>query len=288
MFIVTDTAADLSPQEVAEWGVHVIPLLIQFPDGEVSSSEITPDAFYDRLRSMVPTVPTTSQPSPEKFMTIYKQAREAGEEALSIHISSGLSGTYNAAALAARQVDEAHVTVWDSQTLSPGLRFQVWAAVMAARAGWSKDRIVERMTAIRAATEAVFTLDTLDYLARGGRIGRVQALAGSILHIKPVIKVDKHDGKYGTIGRGRTIDQSIKSIVNYLNGVYGSQPVWATVIHGQFAEKAETLTAALQAQLNIGKMDSLRISPALGVHTGPGVVGVGMMPLHLIEDLQTA
>lgn len=288
MFIVTDTAADLTEQEIQDWGVHVIPLLIQFPDGEVSSSNITPDAFYDRLRAMVPSIPTTSQPSPDKFMTLYKQARDRGEDVLSIHISSGLSGTYNAALLAARQVGDMDGAVWDSQTLSPGLRFQVWAAVMAARAGWSKERIVERLTAIRAATEAVFTLDTLEYLARGGRIGRVQALAGSILHIKPVIKVDKHDGKYGTIGRGRTIDQSIKSIVNYLSGVYGSQPVWATVIHGQFAEKAETLTAALRAQLNIGKLDSLRISPVLGVHTGPGVVGVGVMPLHLIEDLQMA
>lgn len=285
MLIVTDSAADLSPQEVAEWGVQVVPLLIQFPDGEVSSADISADAFYDRLRAIVPDMPSTSQPSPEKFMAIYKQARDNGEEVLSIHISSGLSGTHNAALLAARQVEDAKVTVWDSQTLSPGLRFQVWAAVMAARAGWSSEQIVERLTAIRAATEAVFTLDTLDYLARGGRIGRVQALAGSILHIKPVIKVDKHDGKYGTIGRGRTIDQSIKSIANFCASTFGSQPVWATVIHGQFEEKAATLTAALQSQLNIGKLDSLRISPVLGVHTGPGVVGVGIVPLDLVQDL---
>ncbi|MBZ0290340.1 MAG: DegV family protein, partial [Anaerolineae bacterium] len=206
---------------------------------------------------------------------------------LSIHISSGLSGTLNAAQLAAQQTHNASVSVIDTFTLSPAQRFQVLAAAMAVKAGWTPDQIAERLEQIRHASEAIFTLETLDYLAKGGRIGRVQALAGSLLHIKPVIRVDTNDGKYSTVGRARTMTQALKTITSHLQTKYGDKPVWVTVIHGQFAEKADELTALLRSQLNIGQMDMIRISPVLGVHTGPGVVGAGVMPMELIADLKT-
>jgi len=287
MKIITDSAADLLQQETANLNIHIAPLFIQFPNqAEIASAEITPDAFYDRLRSIAPLVPTTSQPSPGEFMKLYRQAASEGEEVLSLHISSGLSGTYNAAMLAAQQVPEAKVTVVDTQTLSPAERFQVLAAAFAAKAGWPVQKILERLSAIRAASEAIFTLDTLDYLARGGRIGRVQALAGSILHIKPVIHVDKADGKYSTIGRARTMNHAISSISEHLAKQYDRQtPVWVTVIHGQAADRAEQLAGVLKEQLNVGKLDVIRISPVLGVHTGPGVVGAGVVPLSLFDGL---
>lgn len=285
MKIITDSAADLLPQEVNALGIQVAPLFIQFPNQtEIASAEITPDDFYDRLRSIAPQVPTTSQPSPGEFMKLYREA--AGEEVMSLHISSGLSGTYNAASLAAQQVSEAKVTVVDTQTLSPAERYQVLAAAYAAKAGWPTTKIVEHLNAIRAASEAIFTLETLDYLARGGRIGRVQALAGSILHIKPIIHVDKADGKYSTIGRARTMNQAISSIAEYLAKQYDRKtPVWVTVIHGQAADRAEQLAATLKELLNIGKLDVIRISPVLGVHTVPGVVGAGVVPMTLFDGL---
>jgi len=284
MRIVTDSAADLTAEDIQAYGIEVVPLTIQFPEGSVSSCDISADDFYDRLRAMSPQTPTTSQPSPATFKAVYQTAG-FDSDILSIHISSGLSGTANAARLAAEQSTEARVTVVDTFTLSPAQRFQVLAAAMAVNAGWPTERITERLEQMRHASEAIFTLETLAYLARGGRIGRVQALAGQLLHIKPVIHVDTNDGKYSTVGKARTVSQSLKTITAFLKARYGNEPVWATVIHGQLADKAAELDAMLHAELNVGRSDMVRISPVLGVHTGPGVVGVGIMPLALIEDL---
>ncbi|MBK8024347.1 MAG: DegV family protein [Chloroflexi bacterium] len=281
MRIVTDSAADLTPDDLRAWGIDRVPLMINFPQGEVSSEDIDADAFYNRLLAMAPDAPTTSQPAPATFLEKYQAAN--GEPILSIHVSSGLSGTINAAKVAAGQTSG--VTVIDSGTLSPAQRFQVLAAAMAIKAGWPVERITERLNQMRHASEAIFTLETLHYLARGGRIGRVQALAGSLLQIKPIIRVDEADGKYSTVAKARTMGQAFGSIASYLKTRYADQPVWVTVIHGQRAEKAEELRALLTAELNVGKSDMIRISPVLGVHTGPGVIGAGVVPLELVADL---
>jgi len=282
--IVTDSSADLTHAEIAQYGIRVVPLMIHFPDREVAASDIAPDDFYDRLRAMVPQVPTTSQPSVGDFLAAYNPIIEAGDDVLSIHISSGLSGTVATAGLATRELKRGRVTTIDTLTLSCGLRYQVLAAAMAVRKGWSLDQIGERLSAIRKHTEVIFTLETLDYLARGGRIGRVQALAGSLLSIKPVIRVED-DGKYGTVSRGRTLSQTMNTIGAHLAARYGQKPVWVTVMHGQFADKADALAADLRARLNAARLDVLRISPVLGVHTGPGIVGAGVVPLELFSDL---
>ncbi len=286
MKIVTDSAADLSPQEKEEFGVVEAPLYIQFPEGEVNASDITPDEFYNRMEAMRPALPTTSQPSAGIFQGLYEKLAETKEQILSIHISSGLSGTINSAINGAAQLKEKVVSTVDTLTLSGGQRFQVLAAAQAAKAGWNMDAIKERLDAIRAKTEVIYTLETLEYLARGGRIGRVQALAGSLLNIKPIIRVDRNDGKYNTVGKGRTIKKNIATMVDHLSEMYGNTtPLWTTVLHGRFQQGADQMKAALSERLTIAKMDVIRISPALGVHTGPGIVGVAILPMSLIEDL---
>ena len=186
MKIVTDSAADLRPEEKDPSQVTIAPLLIRFPDGEVSAEKITPDQFYDRLRSMAPRIPTTSQPSAGDFAQIYKSLDMRGDEILSVHISSGLSGTLQSAQVGAGMVEGGKITPIDSMTLSGGQRFQVLAAISAVKAGWKKAAIIERLSQIRASTEVVYTLETHEYLARGGRIGRVQALAGSLLKLTTI------------------------------------------------------------------------------------------------------
>lgn len=285
MKIVTDSAADLPIEDVQNHGITVAPLLIQFPEGEVSSDNITSDQFYTRLREMEPNVPTTSQPSSGYFAQIYRQLAAAGEEILSIHISSGLSGTIESARAGAQQASEALVTDFDTLTLSGGERFHVLAAAMGAKAGWTKDMILERLKAIRAATEVIFTLETISYLARGGRIGRVQAIAGTLLKIKPIIHVDKSDGKYSSVGRGRTVTKALEVIAGHLSSTYGSTPLWVSVMHGQFLDQAEALAKMLRERVNVGKLEILRISPVLGVHTGPGIVGAAVVPMNLMEGI---
>jgi DegV family protein with EDD domain len=286
MRIITDSAADLQAGEIASLGIEVVPLMIQFPEGEVSSEAISPDDFYSRLSAMVPKVPTTSQPSAGVFADIYRRIELQGETILSIHISSGLSGTLESARLGAQQVPGVDITHVDSLTLSGGQRYHVLAAAWGDRAGWTKEAILEMLNKVRESTEVIYTLETLDYLARGGRIGRVQALAGSLLKVKPIIKVDKTDGKYSTVGKGRTLNRTMEDIVRYLSEVYGSStPVWVSVMHGQLRDQAETLAEMIGLELNVAKCEILRISPVLGVHTGPGVVGAAVVPIEIFQDL---
>ncbi len=146
MKIVTDCAADMSEKELEELDVVQAPLYIQFPEGEVSSTEISADDFYDRLEAMQPNLPTTAMPSSGLLAEIYSRLSKADREILSLHISSGLSGTINAARGAADQIRQlAHVDFWDTLTLSGGQRFQVIAAALAARAGWTMSAIQERL-----------------------------------------------------------------------------------------------------------------------------------------------
>lgn len=286
MQIVTDCAADLSPQERDTLGIIEAPLFIQFKEGEINSAAITPDEFYDRLEAMRPEVPTTSQPSSGLFADIYRRIAETGKEIVSVHISSGLSGTLNSARTAAGSVKEAVVSVIDTMTLSGGQRFQVLAAAWGARTGWGLEKIKERLDSIREATEVIYTLDTLEYLARGGRIGRVQALMGSALKIKPIIHVDRADGKYSTVSRSRTIRQALETIRDHLHERYGEEPVWVTVLHGRFHEAAGSLSSLLEQRLNPARLEVKRISPVLGVHTGPGIVGAAVVPMRLLEGLE--
>lgn len=286
MKIVTDSASDIPADEARELGITIAPLYIQFPGEEVSSIQISADDFYNRLRGMVPQIPTTSQPGPGMFTDLYRKFATAGEDILSIHISSGLSSTIQAAQVAAGEFPAATIRLVDSMTLSGGQRFQVLAAHMAARVGWGMDAILALLDRVREATETIYTIETLDYLARGGRIGRVQAVAGSVLGIKPIIRVDKADGKYSQAGRGRTLRQTMDGIIQHLAKLYGTQDaLWITVMHGQLPEIANTFADSLRAKLNVGRLDILRVSPALGVHTGPGVIGAAVLPMKVLDGL---
>lgn len=285
MKIVTDCAADMSAEELEKLEVQQAPLFIQFPEGEVNATEISADDFYNRLEAMRPAIPTTAQPSSGIFAELYRQIAEKEKEIFSIHISSGLSGTINSARDGGQQVQgQANVSYWDTLTLSGGERFQVMAAALASKANWAMQSIHERLEKIREKTEVIYTLDTLEYLARGGRIGRVKALAGALLNLKPVIRVDS-DGKYTTVSSGRTISKSINTIADHLYAKYMHTPVWVTILHGRFAEKAELLAEELKSRLNIAQLETIRISPVLGVHTGPGIVGAAVVPMELMEDL---
>jgi len=285
MKIVTDCAADMSNEEMEKLGIVQAPLFIQFPEGEVNSADISADEFYNRLEAMRPQIPTTAQPSSGIFAELYRKLAQTDKNIMSVHISSGLSGTINSARDGGEQVKgEADVRFWDTLTLSGGERFQVMAAALADKAGWAMDKINERLTKIREKTEVIYTLDTLEYLARGGRIGRVKAMAGALLNLKPIIRVDT-DGKYSTVKNERTLNKSMAAMADFLAEKYGSTPLWVTVLHGRFAEKADHLAEEFKQKLNVAKMEVQRISPVLGVHTGPGIVGAAVVPMELMGDL---
>ena len=283
MRIITDSAAELLSEDIERFDIEVEPLIVHMDGKEVSASSINVDDFYDMLESVGENLPTTSQPSPGAFVTRYQSRPE--QEILGVYISTGLSGTVQSATLAMRECPERTVGVIDTKAVAGAQRFQVLAAAMAAEKGLSTEQIRERLVQIHEQTELLFTVETLKYLAYGGRIGRVKALAGSLLNVKPVIRLDE-DGVLATQGQAHSRKGARAAIVKELVKTFGAdEPLWVTVLHGRWPEEAQLLAQELQKALNIERVDAIRISTILGIHTGPGVVGCGAVPMSLIRDL---
>ena len=195
MKIVTDSGADISFEECRALGITMIPLKVEVNGKSYQSGvDIDPDEFYD-LMDASPTMPITSTPSVGEFVEVYKTLAEEDPEILSIHLSSGLSGTYNAAVQAAALVPEAKVTLIDTLTLSAGTAWQVRAAAAMMHAGQKLEEVVKTLHQIQEASFTFFTLPDLKYLIAGGRISHLKGLLASLLGIKPVIEVSKEDGK---------------------------------------------------------------------------------------------
>jgi DegV family protein with EDD domain len=286
MQIVTDRGMDLAPQQLAELTLHFVPLQIIL-DGKsyASGVDLQPDEFY-RMLERTSSFPTTSQPSVEEFARLYRQLAETDPEILSIHISSGLSGTINTARAAAESVPEAHITIVDSLTLSAPFGWQVEAAAKALKAGWSKDRIVAMIERLRTETRAMFTLATMKYLIHGGRISHIKGLLASVLNIKPIIAVETEHGTYAEMGKEMTFKRAIQKIVDILEGWYPSDTkLRVQLLHGNNLEGVEILRQRLLQAFNVHWEPVTAIAPVLGAHTGPSLVGLAVAPLSVFEDL---
>lgn len=275
MIIVTDRGADLAPQQLAGLDIHFVPLTITL-DGRsyISSVDIQPEEFYALLATSEG-MPTTSLPSPGEFMALYRELAKRDPEIVSVHISSGLSGTYNTAVEAAKMVPEAHITVIDTFTLSGAEGWQVEAAARAAKAGWSADQIRTLTSQVRDATETVYTLPELKYLIHGGRISHIKGLLASILNIKPIIGVSKQDGKYFQRGQARSFNRALAKLVSVVAEDHASgTPLRVQVMHANNPEGAAQLREMLDREFKCDWLPTSSIAPVLGAHTGSGLVGV--------------
>ena len=212
MQIVTDRGSDALPEQFLGLDVHFVPMRLEL-DGKTYSSgeDLSSEEFYELLVK-TESLPLTSQATPADFADIYRKLAETDPEILSVHISSGLSGTVASARLGAEMVPEARVTIWDSMTLSCPEAWQVEAAAKALKAGWPLARVLSLLDRIRSKTEGVFTLDSLKYLIHGGRISHMKGLIASMLHIRPVIAVEKTSGKYYTLVQEMTMKRAIQKV----------------------------------------------------------------------------
>ena len=205
MQIVTDSGTDvgLPPEQLAELNIHVVPLVVTL-DGKSyhEGVDIQPDEFY-RLLAATGSLPVTSQPSAGDFAGIYRGLAATDPDILSIHMTSGLSGTFNSAQAGAKLVPEVNITLADTKTLSAAAGWQVKAAARAVKAGWSMERIVALMGRVGAASDSLYTLKELKYLIHGGRISHMKGLIASMLNIKPLIGVEKEGGTYVQLGQVR-------------------------------------------------------------------------------------
>lgn len=279
MQIVTDHGADISPEQREGLDIHYVPLTITLGGRMYRGGvDISVEEFYELLER-TGEMPSTSQPSPGDFAELYRNLARTDPDILSVHISSGLSGTVNTARMGASMVPEANVTIYDTKTLSGAQGWHVEAAARAAKAGWSIDRIVAMLQRMTAATDTLYTLSTLKYLIHGGRISHLKGLVASILNIKPIIGVEKVGGTYVTRGQTRTLDRAIDTIVNMVASVYPANTVMRMqVLHGLCPEGAVRLRAGLDRIFQCRWLPVAPIAPVLGAHTGPGLVGVVFAP----------
>ncbi len=273
--IVTDSAANLPPHIAQQYNVTVVPLYVQVGNDTYREGiNLSQGEFFTRLPNANP-LPTTSQPSPADFEDVYRSIVEAGDEIVSVHISSKLSGTNNSARNAANALDDAPISVVDTLSASVGEALMVMAAARMAQAGKSRQEIVSKIEALANQTLLVLTLDTLEYLRKGGRIGGAAAFLGGLLRVKPVIYIK--DGKLEPGERARSRRKAIEQMVQMEVERFGNQPVWLSVGQAN-APDLDDLETQARARLNVQESIRCEIGPVVATHTGPGALGIAVLP----------
>jgi len=282
MQIVTDRAADLAPEQLKDLDIHFASLRIELEGKSyLSGVDLQPLDFY-RMLNATESFPTTSQPSAGEFAALYRQLAKTDPDILSIHVSSGLSGTVDSARAGAQMTPEAHVTIYDSLTLSCPLGWQVEAAAQGLKAGFSLKAILQRLDEIRPQVSGVFTLPILKYLIHGGRISHMRALIASLLNIKPIITVDHVSGKYVSIGQEVTFKRAIHKMADLITNTFPEgSALRIQLLHGNNLEGVEILRQRLDQLFKCQYLPTMPIAPVLGAHTGPGLVGLSFGPANL-------
>jgi len=275
--IVTDSTADLPPELTRSRPITVVPLTLNFEGKSLLDGvDIRPDEFYRRLPS-VTTHPTTSQPSPGRFADAYASLLNDHDAVVSIHISRKLSGTYESARQAADMTDPKRVRVVDSELVSMSLGLLTLAAASLSSSGSDAAAIEAKVLDMRPHIQTYFSVATLEFLRRGGRIGRASALLGSVLQVKPVLCI--RDGLVTPLERVRTFERALNRVVELTREVDRGHGVCVIVGHAGAEADAEKIGRELDSVAETLMIQPL--GPVVGAHAGPGVVGVGCYPAEL-------
>ena len=274
--IVTDSTADLPAGYAEEHGVVVVPLYVTFPKGGsyIDGVDLSAKDFYPMLLAAGDDIPKTSTPTQEDFLHVYQSILEEkpGCQIISIHISGGLSSTVSVAETAGREVSP-DIYAFDSRNISYGTGMQVAEAVRLRDEGASVDKILDHLKLVAANTETMFCLNTLEYLEKGGRIGKVTAFIGSILNIKLIIHVK--DGVYEAFDKVRSQRQAIQKMVDRgVSLLGGRKPLRTGVIHGAAETMGEMLKTKVEEAYGKAVDCFTETGPVIGVHTGPCTLGM--------------
>ena len=270
--IVTDTSSDLTPAQAEEAGVRLVSLTVSFGDDSWAAGiELTNEEFYERLTAPDAPMPRTAAPNPAQFQAAFREAFDAGAEGVvCVNISAKLSATYAAAVQAAGEFEAGQVQVLDSLTTTQPLGLIVKRAADLARTGASQGDVVDLVQDLIGRTELLFAPDTLEYLQKGGRIGRASALVGTMLSIKPILTTV--DGEVTSLDRKRTMAKA-KARILELAGIGDVEQI--AVVHSGAAGLEEFRAAAAEvAGVDVADVEVGYIGPVAGAHIGPGMVGV--------------
>jgi len=273
--VVTDSTADITPEIAEENGITVVPLSVSFGAETHSDGEMSQQEFFDRMRS-APTLPTTSQPPVGAFVEAYERALETAESVVSVHISNKLSGTIESARQAAEQF-AGRVHVFDSLSLSWGLAMQVLDAARSAAGGLGADAALIRLDRLRPNVKLIVGLDSLDNLAKGGRIGKVSAFLGAMLNLKVTLTVDK-DGSFIPVARTRGEGAALEHTLEWIAQQMGSETRGSFAVgHALSLERAHRLADALRERYEIEDLFVYEAGSVICTHTGTGW-GIACVP----------
>jgi DegV family protein with EDD domain len=271
--VVTDSTADLG-ELAAKAGIAVVALTISFGNEHFRDGiDITRDEFYRRLTTS-PHPPATAQPSPSTFGALYARLLGAGASGIiSLHCSGALSGTYNSAASAAKDVDASRIEVIDTRSVSLGLGLLALQAADDARRGLDRAQIAQRVRSDAQNIELYATIPSLTYLARGGRIGQLQGILGNVLRIVPIITLN--DGEVAEYSKVRTFARAVDQIVEIVTTrVQDRGRARVAVLHSVAPELAATVARRIETAVAPALLITDGVGPTVGTHTGPGAVGV--------------
>jgi fatty acid kinase fatty acid binding subunit len=282
--VATDSTSYV-PRALADAeGIHQVSLYVGWGGQRERELEMDGfDAFYERLRRD-PDVPTTSQPSIGDFLAAWEPLLDAGQDIVSIHLAGGISGTCEAARqahglLAERGLGE-RVEVIDSETACGGMGMLLLVASAAARAGAEKDAVAARVREARESLRIWFCLDTLEYLRRGGRIGKAQAWLGGTLKIKPILSLEY---EIVPVERVRTAGRAFERMVKYAEELHDNGSDAWVVQHIQAPEQAQRLIDRCREIFDSEPLFTSEVGPVIGTYTGPGLIGVGAVPRRLLS-----
>ena len=271
--IVTDGAADMPPEWQKEYEIGIVPINIQFGNRTfVQGVELSDEEFY-KLVEETGRIPKTSQPSPFQFKEFYQRVAKTGETILSLHVTSKLSGTFDSAVAAARELaGKYNIIPFDSGAGSAALGMMCREARLMDRAGATVQRILERMNMIRDSVQIVLTLDRLDYARMSGRVSALQAALASALHVKPIIML--RDGILDMAERVRTRHRALERVLEILQNRFDKTPVNIAVVHARDLLSAENLRERTKQLFNIRDLITTDLSIAVAANLGPGTVGL--------------
>ncbi len=267
--IVTDSTAFLDKETLEKYNIAVVPLYVNFEDEVIPDGSIPNAEFFEKMKRSAK-LPFTSQPSPGDFAKVFEKIIEEDNDIVTIVISSGISGTYDSAINAAKAVDAKRIAVVDSILTSAGLARLVVEAAEAAAQGKTKEEIVALVEDKKRRLRIFFVPDTLEYLKKGGRIGGAQALLGTLLKVKPVLYLN--NGKVDSYDKVRTMKKALERIVNEVPPTEGPFPVM--LVHAEAGPTVETLARMVNERFPEAVITVHELSPVIGTHTGPGVVGI--------------
>ena len=270
--IVTDGACSLSPARGEELGIHIAPVYITFGDKTYRAGMDLDDAEFYKLLAASKKLPTTAQPTAADFVNIYNNLADEVDEIITIVISHHMSATIQSAEMAREQFDKIPVHIVDSESVSLGLGMMSLAAARAAEQGQDAQAILKRIDGIKQRLNVIFTVKTLEYLHKGGRIGGATAFLGSALDIKPILYIN--DGRIEPLEKQRTRIRSISRLLELMKEKAGAQPIHVAILHGNIPEEAQQLELLVRAQFNCAELITADMGPVIGVHAGPGTLGL--------------